>query len=385
MLSVIFWILLALIFYCYVGYALIISMIIPFKKKTNRGVPFKELPEITLVIACYNEEKVLAAKMENTSELNYPAEKLFVIVVTDGSTDNSLAILSNYKNIQVIHEAERKGKVAALNRAMLFVKTPFVVFNDANALFNRDSIFNIVQHFSNEKTGAVAGEKKVIHSSGMGTAEGWYWKYESFMKRIDASFNSVISAAGEVFAIRTNLYEPLSEDVILDDFILSMQVCLKGYNIVYEPRAFAIEMPSICLKEEEKRKVRIATGAFQSLQFLSFKKLVRKPLLFFQFFSRRWLRWVVCPPSIIAILLINIVLSVVHTNVLYDYLLLMQLVFYLLAVAGWVLIRRNHAFVLTTLPFYFLFMNFCMLKGAYQFLKNRQTVIWPKAERTVSE
>ncbi|HVE61487.1 MAG TPA: glycosyltransferase family 2 protein, partial [Chitinophagaceae bacterium] len=372
-------------FYSYIGYALIISLIIPFKKQRQRDAYLNELPEVTLVIASYNEEKVLADKMNNTAELNYPAEKLFVIAVTDGSTDNSHVVLSNYKKVQVIHEDERKGKAAALNRAIRFVKTPLVVFNDANGMLNSDSIHNIVQHFSNEKTGAVAGEKKVIDSSGMGTAEGWYWKYESFMKRIDASFNSVISAAGEVFAIRTNLYEPLSEDVILDDFILSMQVCLKGYNIVYEPRAFAIEMPSICLKEEEKRKVRIATGAFQSLQFLSFKKLVRKPLLFFQFFSRRWLRWVVCPPTIIAILLINIALSLFHTNVLYDYLLMMQLVFYLLAVAGWVLIRRNHAFVLTTLPFYFLFMNFCMLKGAYQFLKNRQTVIWPKAKRTVSE
>jgi cellulose synthase/poly-beta-1,6-N-acetylglucosamine synthase-like glycosyltransferase len=385
MLSLTFWILLVLIFYSYIGYALIILLIIPFKKKRSRKIFLQKLPEITLVIASYNEEKVLAAKMDNTRQLNYPAEKLFIIVVTDGSIDNSRAILSNYKNVQVIHEAERKGKVAALNRAMHFVKTPFVVFTDANGLLNSESIRNVVRHFSDETIGAVAGEKKVAHTSGMGTAEGWYWKYESLMKKLDSSFNSVISAAGEVFAMRTHLYSPLNEQVILDDFILSMQICLKGYKIVYEPGAFAIEMPSVSLIEEQQRKIRIATGAFQSLQFLSFKKMLNKPLLLFQFFSRRWLRWVICPPAVIAILLINSALSIFHTNVLYDYLLFMQLIFYVAAGIGWLLLRLNHAFILTTVPFYFLFMNFCMLKGAYLFLSNKQTVMWSKAERTVAK
>jgi len=374
-----------LIFYSYIGYAVIISLIIPFIKKNTGTIDLNELPEITLIIASYNEEKVLAEKMENILQLNYPLEKLFVIVVTDGSTDNSESLLSNYKMVQVIHEAERKGKVAAINRAMGFVKTPFVVFNDANGLLNSDSILNIAKHFSDKKAGAVAGEKKVAHTSGMGTAEGWYWKYESFMKKLDSSFYSVINAAGEVFSMRTHLFKPLNEQIILDDFILSIRICLKGYKIIYEPEAFAIEMPSVSLKEEEKRKVRIATGAFQSLRFLSFGELLHRPILFFQFFSRRWLRWVFCPPSIIAILLINIVLSFTHSNVLYDYLLFVQLVLYSLAVAGWLLIRRNHAFVFTTLPFYFLFMNFCMLKGAYIYLLNKQTVMWPKAERTVSK
>lgn len=385
MLSIIFWILLLLIFYSYIGYAILILLIIPFKKKKSKEPHLKELPEITLVIASYNEEEILAAKIDNTQEINYPAEKIFLIVVSDGSIDNSLAILANYKRIQVIHEAERKGKVAALNRAMYFVKTPFVVFTDANGLLNSDSILNIVQHFSDEKVGAVAGEKKVAHTSGMGTAEGWYWKYESFMKKLDASFNSVISAAGEVFAMRTHLYIPLDEQVILDDFVLSINICLKGYKIIYEPGAFAIEMPSVSLKEEQHRKTRIAAGAFQSLQYLSFKKMLSKPLLLFQFFSRRWLRWVICPGAVIAILLINVMLSFIHSNVLYDYLLFMQLIFYAAACIGWLLIRRNHAFVLTTVPFYFLFMNFCMLKGAYIFLLNKQTVMWPKAERTVPE
>jgi cellulose synthase/poly-beta-1,6-N-acetylglucosamine synthase-like glycosyltransferase len=385
MLAIIFWILLVLVFYSYIGYAFVISLVIPFKKKRNKEIYLKELPEITLVIASYNEEKILTAKMDNIQQLNYPAEKLFIIVVTDGSLDNSNAILSNYKKIQVIHEPERKGKVAALNKAMRFVKTPFVVFNDANTLLNTESIFCLIQHFSNEKVGAVAGEKKIIDITGLGTAEGWYWKYESLMKKLDASFYSVINAAGELFAMRTHLYNQLNEQVILDDFILSMSICLRGYKIAYEPNAYAIEMPGISLKEEQQRKIRIATGAFQSLKILPFKKMLNNPVLLFQFFSRRWLRWVICPPAIIIILFINILLSFFYTNVLYDYLLFMQLIFYIAAGIGWLLMRRNHAFVLTTIPFYFLFMNFCMLQGAYIFLLNKQTVLWSKAERTVAK
>lgn len=385
MLTIIFWILFFLIFYSYIGYAFIVLLIIPFKKKRTLDNYLKELPEITLVIASYNEEKILTAKMDNIQSLNYPAEKLFIIVVTDGSTDNSEAILSNYNTVQVIHEADRRGKVAALNRAMRFVKTPFVVFNDANAQLNSESILHIVQHFSDEKVGAVAGEKKVTDVTGLGTAEGWYWKYESFMKTLDASFNTVISAAGELFAMRTHLYNKINEQVILDDFILSISICLKGYKIVYEPNAFTIEMPGISLKEEQQRKIRIATGAFQSLNILSFKKMLSKPVLLFQFFSRRWLRWVVCPPAIIAILLINILLSFFDTNVLYDYFLFIQLIFYIAAGIGWQLMRRNQAFVLTTIPFYFLFMNFCMLQGARIFLRNGQTVMWSKAERTAEK
>ncbi len=374
-----------LVFYSYIGFAIIILLIIPFKKKRRNAHSLNKLPEVTLVIASYNEGKVLAAKMDNIHQLNYPEEKLFIIVVTDGSTDNSDIILSSYKKVRVIHEVKRKGKVAALNRAMQFVKTPFVVFSDANGLLNSDCLLNIVQHFSDEKVGAVAGEKKVAHTSGMGTAEGWYWKYESFMKELDSSFNSVVSAAGELFAIRTHLYKALDERIILDDFILSMQICLKGFKIIYEPGAFAVEMPSVSLNEEQQRKTRIATGAFQSLQYLPFKKMLNKPILLLQFFSRRWLRWVICPGAIIILLLINILLGIWHSSVLYDYLLLIQLIFYVAAGIGWLLIRRNHAFVLTTIPFYFLFMNFCMLKGAYIFLLNRQTVIWPKAERTVAK
>jgi biofilm PGA synthesis N-glycosyltransferase PgaC len=379
-LSFLFWLLLAAVFYSYAGYALLVWLL----RKVRPGVHQAEpgaLPPVTLIIPCYNEETILPQKLDNTQALHYPAHLLRVLVVDDGSVDGSAAVLAQYPWVEVVRHPVRRGKIAALNTAVQRVQTPVVVFSDANSLLNAESITNLVGHFSKEHIGAVAGEKKIAHTSGMGDAEGWYWKYESGMKQLDAALYTVLGATGELFALRTHLFEPLREDVILDDLMLSMQVSRRGYAIAYEPRAFATEAPSATLADEERRKVRIATGAFQSLQRLPFRTLLSRPVLAFQFFSRRWLRWVVCPFAIPLLLVLNGVLAVYAEAALYDYLLLAQGMFYAAALVGWLLIRRNRSFVLTTIPFYFLFMNYCMIKGLLQFRAGKQTVLWSKADR----
>jgi cellulose synthase/poly-beta-1,6-N-acetylglucosamine synthase-like glycosyltransferase len=379
-LSFLFWLLLAAVFYSYIGYALLVWVI----RKIRPHAPSTEtapLPPVTLIIACYNEERILPLKLENTRALNYPPHLLRLLVVNDGSVDNTAALLEQYPWVDVVHHPERRGKIAALNTAMQQVQTPVVVFSDANSLLNPESLTYLVGHFSEAHIGAVAGEKKIAHTSGMGDAEGWYWKYESLMKQLDAALYTVLGATGELFALRTHLYQPMGEDVILDDLMLSMQVSRQGYAIAYEPRAFATEAPSATLADEERRKVRIATGAFQSLQRLPLRTLLSRPVLAFQFFSRRWLRWVVCPFAIPLLLVLNVVLALYAEALLYDYLLLVHTLFYGAAFIGWLLILRNRSFALTTIPFYFLFMNYCMIKGLLQFRAGRQTVLWSKAER----
>jgi cellulose synthase/poly-beta-1,6-N-acetylglucosamine synthase-like glycosyltransferase len=239
---------------------------------------------------------------------------------------------------------------------------------------------HLAAKFDDPDTGAVAGEKKLLRVSGMGRAEGWYWKYESFMKSLDAAFHSVISATGEVFALRTALYRELPENTVLDDLVLSMNIKFQGYRIAYEPRAFATETPSISLAEEKKRKVRIASGAFQVLKNISITALLKKPLFLFQFFSRRFLRWVVCPVCLFLLLPLNLVLCF-SENSLFVLLLSAQLVFYALATVGWYLIRNNRSFAPATIPFYFLFMNACMISGWYRFRKCEQTVLWKQSRR----
>lgn len=378
--TVIFWLLLGVIFYSYIGYAL---LLLGFRRTELQQETNTALPEITLIIASYNEAAVLGAKLENALALDYPTNSYKVIVITDGSDDASESIIKQYPSVLHLHFSERRGKTAAINRAMGFVSTPIVVFSDANTLLNKECLLRLASHFSNTGIGAVAGEKKVSANSGMGSAEGWYWQYESFLKKLDASFYTVVGAAGELFAMRTALFSPLPEDTILDDFALSMQVCLQGYRIGYEPLAYATEAPSASLGIEKNRKMRIATGAFQTLKRLSFSKISQNGKLAFQFISRRWLRWVICPAGLMVLFLLNAMLALASIA-FYKIFFTIHVLFYLLAAVGWLQIRRNKAAVLTTVPFYFLFMNYCMLAGLLRFWQGKGTVLWTKAERTAS-
>jgi cellulose synthase/poly-beta-1,6-N-acetylglucosamine synthase-like glycosyltransferase len=273
---------------------------------------------------------------------------------------------------------------------MQAVKTPIVIFSDANTILNKECIERIAKHYHDAKVGGVAGEKKIVrdhHVSAVGEAEGLYWEYESFMKKLDAGFNTVAGAAGELFSIRTELFKQLDDELILDDFVISMQVCLQGYKIEYEPGAFATELPSVSLAEEEKRKVRISAGAYQSIGYL--KKCLnvfKYPLLSFQYISRRLLRWVFCPPMLIILLLTNILIVRSQAeNDIYNWSLYGQVLFYFLAFLGWLLIRSGKRAGLLTIPFYFVFMNYCLVKGFIKFLKGRQTVLWEKSLRQAVE
>jgi cellulose synthase/poly-beta-1,6-N-acetylglucosamine synthase-like glycosyltransferase len=287
------------------------------KEKISRC---RALP-VTIIITAYNEEEVLEQKIKNTLAIDYPADQLHIIFITDGSSDDPSKLFKHYPSITLLHQAERKGKYAAIKRAMQKVRTPFVVFSDANTMLNKECIRNIIPHYADKKIGAVAGEKKITGNkkiSAAGEAERMYWKYESFMKKLDAGLHTVTGAAGELFSIRTELFKALDDEVILDDFVISMQVCLQGYKIAYAPDAFATELPSASLAEEEKRKLRISAGAYQSISYLKdCLNIFKYPLLSFQFISRRLLRWVFCPPMLIVLLLTNILVVFLHTGPIY--------------------------------------------------------------------
>lgn len=387
----IFWISLAVLFYSYLGYGLIIFFInnirVLFYSKTKNAAT-ENIP-VTLIVTAYNEAVFLSQKISNTLAIDYPADKLSVLFVTDGSTDNSMELVKKSPQIQLMHLPERKGKYAAIKRAMQEVKTPIVVFSDANTMLNPQCISRIVSHYADQRVGGVAGEKKIMqnnYASAVGEAEGLYWQYESFMKRQDAELYSVVGAAGELFSIRTSLFQALNDNIILDDFIVSMQVCLQGYKIEYEPDAFATEQPSASLQEEEKRKVRISAGAYQSLTYL--KGLLnpfRHPLVSFQFFSRRLLRWIFCPLLLLVLLASNIWIVLSDSgNELFRIILLVQMLFYLFAFLGWLFVRSGKRAGLFTIPFYFVFMNYCLVKGFVRFVSGGQSVLWEKSVRQLA-
>ena len=157
-----FWIAFAIVFYAFVGYGIVLYVMVLIKRLINKNVPHSEIlfePDITLVIPCFNEADILIEKINNCTRLDYPAAKLTLVFITDGSSDNSGKVLQQYPFIKVLHENRRAGKTAAENRAMLFVNTPFVIFSDANTMLNKDAVKNIVKHFANDMVGCVSGEE----------------------------------------------------------------------------------------------------------------------------------------------------------------------------------------------------------------------------------
>jgi len=339
---------------------------------------------VTLVVPCYNEADIIPDKIKNSLQLDYPSTLLTIIFITDGSTDHTENILKQYPTIEWLHENKREGKTAAENRAMKFVKTPFVIFTDANTILNRDALKNIVKHFANERVGCVSGEKRIISAAAdtaSASGEEIYWKYESFLKKLDAELYSAIGAAGELAAFRTSLYTDLPEDTITDDFMQSMLIAAEGYIIAYEPQAYAAETASANVREELKRKIRIGAGNWQSMVRLAGKlKLTKTPLLYFQYISHRVLRWAVSPFLLVVLFVLNIILSS-HESYLYAVLLLFQFLFYAGALAGYLLRNKKIQFKFFFIPYYFCIMNFAVIAGLFRFLSGNQKVTWEKARR----
>ena len=391
-LKITFWLLLFIVFYTYIGYGILLFLIIRIRRKTG-FTPLKITdsdfePDVTLFITAYNEKNFIAKKIKNSYELDYPPEKLHFLWVTDGSDDGTPEELKKYKGVVIHHLPERSGKIGAMNRGMKFVKTPIVVFCDANTLLGKESIRRIVRLFSNPKVGCVSGEKRIFakeKDTASGAGEGLYWKYESKLKQWDAELYSVVGAAGELFAIRTELYQEVERDTLLDDFIISLRVAQKGYTIQYDPDAYAIETASANVKEELKRKIRISAGGIQSVVRLrSLLNIFKYGTLSFQYISHRVLRWTLAPLSLLLMLPIGLVLAINSGIVnlqFYALLFWLQILFYIAALLGWYLENKSIRLKILFIPYYFFIMNLSVFFGFKRYLKGSQTVNWERAKR----
>ncbi|SNR63901.1 Glycosyltransferase, catalytic subunit of cellulose synthase and poly-beta-1,6-N-acetylglucosamine synthase [Lutibacter agarilyticus] len=391
-LKIIFWILLFIAFYTYVGYGILLYVIIKIRRFLNIGkkvaIEPNYEPEVTLFIAAYNEKDYVEAKMKNSLELDYPKEKLNIVWVTDGSDDGTPDLLKGYPNTTVHHLDARNGKIGAMNRGMEFVKTPIVVFSDANTNLGKESIRRIVNLFGNEKVGCVSGEKRIINKESdvaSGAGEGLYWKYESALKKWDAELYSVVGAAGELFAIRTDLYRHVEKDTLLDDFIISLRVAQDGYTIQYDPEAYAIETASANVNEELKRKIRISAGGIQSVVRLSsLLNIFKYGTLSFQYISHRVLRWTLTPLCLVLLIPVSFVLAYnegIFDFGLYSILFWLQILFYIVALTGWFLENRSTRIKALFVPYYFFIMNLSVVLGFFRYMKKSQSVNWERAKR----
>jgi len=389
MIKLFFWVSFFIIFYTYLGYGMLIWMLnkakSTFKKlPSSAGAPHFE-PAVALIIAAFNEEDYIEDKIKNTLALDYPEDKLFVYFVTDGSNDSTPQIIQKYPRFTLLHLPQRNGKAAAMNRAMNFIKEPYVIFCDANTVLNKECVKELVKFYADHAVGAVAGEKKIyqpVNTKAASAGEGLYWKYESFLKKQDAEFYTVVGAAGELFSVRTALYQPIEEGVLIEDFVLSLRIAKAGYVVKYAPGAYAVESSSASIKDEQKRKIRISAGGFQAIYMLrELLNVFKYGKLSFQYISHRVLRWAITPVCLLLLLPLNILLVVFRAGLVYDCLLVMQFFFYLAGLLGWFFANRNIKIKALYVPYYFLFMNISVFWGFKRFLKGQQSVLWEKAAR----
>ncbi|UQA75707.1 glycosyltransferase family 2 protein [Sphingobacterium siyangense] len=391
MLQFVFWTCISFVLYTYIGYAILIYILArlfpyPIKERAQNS-DRHELPPLTLFITAYNESEIIPDKMLNCLELDYPKHKLNILWVIDGSTDDSRELLAKYPMVKIIGSAHRKGKTAAVNHGMEYVKTPIVVFSDANCLLNAGALKIIARQFEDPTIGCVSGEKRVAFDNDdtvSSKGEGAYWKYESLLKRLDFEFYSAVGAAGELFAVRTELYAAMEEDTLLDDFMLSMRIALKGYRIAYTVDAYAVEYGSLNMEEEGKRKRRIAAGGWQSIgRLLPLLNGFKFGKLSFQYISHRVLRWSVTPFALFALFPLAAILGyrcLSPFNV-FSVIFVLQCVFYLCAVLGYLMRNNPNSTKLFYIPYYFLFMNINVIRGIYYLFSRSFIGGWEKSQR----
>lgn len=392
LIKLLFWTLCFIVVYTYVGYGIVLYTIIKIRRIFKLGRKAEPdagyEPHVTLFISAYNEKDYVESKMKNSLSLEYPKDKLHIVWVTDGSDDGTPELLKQYNNTTVHHLPERNGKISAMNRGMHFVTTPIVIFSDANTMLGKESIKRIANLFSNATVGCVSGEKRIMDKetdNASGAGEGLYWKYESALKKWDAELYSVVGAAGELFAIRTELYRDVEKDTLLDDFVISLRVAQEGYTIQYDPEAYAIESASANVKEELKRKIRISAGGIQSVVRLrSLLNIFKYGTLSFQYISHRVLRWTLTPLCLLILIPVGFMLAynegLMHAG-FYSTLFWLQMAFYIAALTGWFLENRETRVKALFVPYYFFIMNLSVFLGFFRYMKKSQSVNWERAKR----
>lgn len=378
----VFFICAALVVYHYLLYPALVILLSRLRKAAApvlHGAPDSVLPSLTVVIAAYNEERVIAQKLENTLALDYPVERLRIIVAAHGSSDATADLARGFESrgVTVLHDPVRRGKTAALNRAVEAATSEIVVFSDANNQFNADALRQLVRHFADPRVGGVCGLKQIYESADRESAvgDGLYWKYESAIKIAESRLGSITTADGEIFAIRRALYQPLDESLINDDTAITFELVRNRYRVLYEPAARSYEHASIKIEDDFNVKVRMVSGGFQTLTRYWRFLLPPRRAFAWAFLSHKVLRWLAAE-FLVLMLVCSVLLA---TQPFFQLMLIAQLGFYALAWVGWQRRALGAMPIALYVPFYFCAMNLAALFGLYRYVTS--TTQWKKAER----
>ncbi|MFC1562511.1 glycosyltransferase family 2 protein [candidate division KSB1 bacterium] len=340
-------------------------------------------PSVTILMSVYNEEKIIEKKIKNFLELDYPENKLRLIIGSDGSNDKTVEFINKFENerIKLLSFEERRGKSEILNNLIPHSSGDIILFSDANTIYHPEAIKKMMPHFSDSRVGAVCGNLR-LNNLDEENVGGWgekiYWNYENKIKELEGKIKTTIGATGGIYAIRKELFHTIPKNKSIPcDFLIPLRIAGDGYDVVYENEAIAEENTSKNLKGEFIRKVRIGVRCFQMLSYLVPYLNPFKGFVSFGLWSHKIIRWFT-PFLMILIFIINLLLI---DQTFYKFLFLFQILFYLSAFFGFLLNLFKKKFFIFSAPFYFVTINFALLVGFFKYVFNRQKPIWETAER----
>jgi len=370
-----------LIVHSFIGYPIILFFLKKlFSKNKN---PQLKKKSISILIAAYNEEKVIRDRIENLASQNYDMDKVEVIVGSDNSSDETDEILfeltQKYKWLKFFSYKQRGGKAGVLNKLINEAKNEIIVFTDANTIFDNDVLKNLVKYFDDENIGGVCGKLILKSEDSNDNEESRYWSYETLIKQVEGDLGISIAANGGIFAIRKELYTPIpTEKAVTDDLFLSLKVLSQGFKFAYASDAFAYENTANSLNEEMQRKIRFSATNFQTL--LACKELLfhKNLLLSYAFWSHKVIRWFL-PLLLIFIFISNYFL--ISFDSIFNLFFILQIIFYAFSFLGFMLYKFKIRFMIFTLPYYFYLSNYALVMGFIKFIKGQNSVIWESTKR----
>lgn len=383
-LETIFWVSIFLVVYTYALYPVILFFMSICSGKgvgkilgSTEGASWDS--PVSMVIAAYNEEKVIEAKLRNCMGIDYPANKIEFLIGSDGSVDRTNGIVSFYEGkdprIKLLAFPDRSGKASVLNRVVAGAKGDFLVFSDANTMYERDAIRRLIAPFSDPGIGCVCGKLVISRPEKSTSNDDLYWRYETWLKVKENDLGGVLGANGGIYALRKELFVPIPSNTIIDDFVIGMKVREQRFRVHYEEDAVACEETAENDKAEFRRRVRIGAGNFQSIALLKGLLWPGQGIFAFQFWSHKIIRW--CVPFFLILMFLSN-LSLARYGNGYFVLLACQVVFYLLAVLGCV---TNRTGLLFRVPSFFVSMNLAFFVGFIKYILNVQKVTWERTER----
>jgi len=389
--ELLFWISAGVVVYAYAGYPVVLFLLASawqmlqdlrygLGRRERRRAAAGYTPSVTLIFSAHNEEAVIQDKIRNCLALDYPPEKLDVLVGCDGCDDRTAAlVLGMYApNVQVF-EFPRSGKPLTLNRLVPLASGEIAVLSDANTQFAPDALRAMVRHFANPEVGCVSGELRLTAPEGGSQSEGLYWRFETFLKFLESRMNMMVGANGGIFAIRTALFTELPPGTIIDDFLISMRIRARGLRVVYDPEAIGRE-EAATLSQEFRRRIRIGAGNLHAL-FHTWKMLSPTAgLVAFSYWSHKILRWLV-PLALPAALVAAILLAY---RPVYAVFAALAIWFYVMAALGYALERGKVRIRVLSVPYHFFSLNLALLIGFLTFAFGRQNGAWKPTGRSSS-